>query len=396
MRRVVVVAAVLAATACTGAEPSSTDSLPADDGASRSQVVASITFPPLSGGALPGEVERRLQKVLDEWVEINGDIGLTAAAATPEGSWAGAAGVDGVGTALEPTSAQAIGSITKTFVAAELMLLADEGRVDLDADLEAYLDLPFDGAGATVRQLLGMESGYPVDVIDEVVDRVREGGTGRHWTATEILDLVDPGSGRQGSRGGPDSYNNTNYWVLGLLIEEVTGRSLAHTLRRDLVEPAGLDRLWFQDAERPQPPLTRAHPAGGYAGVDVVTRGPFLPSRAVGSSAGAAGGMAADAPSLARWVYQLYGGHLINPLLVAQMTSAEHDVDWYGLGTMIGDLGNGPHLGHSGDVFVYHSAAFVWPADQVAIAVLIPQPEGLSRQSAFDVATALAAVAPSQ
>ena len=56
--------------------------------------------------------------------------------------------------------------------------------------------------------------------------------------------------------GGSADYNNLNSVVLVMLIEKVTGQPWSSALRQDLIDPAGLDRVWVQDAEQPQPPLT--------------------------------------------------------------------------------------------------------------------------------------------
>ena len=77
-----------------------------------------------------------------------------------------------------PESAMSTGSITKTFTAAEVLVLADRGLVDLDAPVTDYVELPFDAAGATVRQVLNMTSGFPTDppalyAITAAVTRIR-------------------------------------------------------------------------------------------------------------------------------------------------------------------------------------------------------------------------------
>ena len=167
-------------------------------------------------------------------------------------------------------------------------------------------------------------------------------------------------------------YNNLNYQVLGMLIEKVTGLPWASALRRDLLDPAGLDRVWVQDGEQPQPPLTVALEDSDLPIVD--RDGPWLPSRSVATYFGAAGGMAADAPSVARWGYQLYGGHVIDSVLVEQMTAGGPD-DWYGLGTMRGTSPDGDLVvGHGGDLPAYHGQFFVWPDRATSIAVLVPTP----------------------
>ena len=101
--------------------------------------------------------------MIDDWVADDNNIGITAAVVTADGIWQGAAGQDGTGEDLVAESAMAIGSITKTFVAAEVMKLVGQGQVNLDAPVSDYVSVPFDTRGATVRQVLGMRSGFPLD-----------------------------------------------------------------------------------------------------------------------------------------------------------------------------------------------------------------------------------------
>ncbi len=367
---------VLAATGCTsnGEPDEATSSAPtAVAEASALASRADPLTPPPGDEPLAGATAKRLQAVIDDWVEGDNNIGVTAAVVTEDGTWQGAAGQDGAGTDLVPESAMAIASITKTFVAAEVMRLAGEGLVDLDAPVTDYVAVPFDTGGATVRQVLAMRSGFPLDPFEEVVRAAAE-DLERSWTTADSIALADADGPRQGSLGWLD-YNNLDYWVLGQMIEAVTGVPLADSLTRDLIDPAGLDRVWLQDAQQPEPPLTVSEEDPALDTVD--DDGPWLPSRSMASAAGSAGGIAADAPSLARWGYLLYGGHVIDSTLVEQMTQPQADGgedDWYGLGTVRMMQDGELLLGHDGDIVTYHGSLLTTTTDNVSIAVLVPAP----------------------
>jgi len=181
--------------------------------------------PPPGAQPLPGATADRLQAVIDDWVAGESNIGVTAAVVTEDGTWQGAAGQDGAGVDLVPESAMAIASITKTFVAAEVMRLSGVGLVDLDAPVTGYVSVPFDTKGATVRQVLGMRSGFPLDPDDTMVESAAE-DLDRSWTTAEAIALADADGPRQNSLGATD-YNNLNYLVLGQMIEQITGEPLA-------------------------------------------------------------------------------------------------------------------------------------------------------------------------
>jgi D-alanyl-D-alanine carboxypeptidase len=373
-----IASAILIAAVTAGCTPSGgpdAASTAASSAASAASVLPSRSdplTPPPGQGPLPGVTAARLQEVIDDWVAGDNNIGITAAVVTENGTWQGAAGRDGAGVELVPESAMAIASITKTFVAAEVMRLAGLGQVDLDAPVSDYVSVPFDTRGATVRQVIGMRSGFPLDPFDALVQSAAE-NLDRSWTTAEVIAMADPDGVRQNTLGTFD-YNNLNYLVIGQMVEQVTGKPLAVSLTRDLIEPAGLERVWVQDAQQPEPPLSVSEEGPDLDTVD--NDGPWLPSRSMASGVGPAGGIAADAPSLARWGYLLYGGHVIDSALVAQMTKNEQDAadGWYGLGTGGWVKDGQTFLGHDGDILTYHGMLVMATADNVSIAVLVPAP----------------------
>ena len=369
----VLVAAVTAG--CTSSGDSDAGGTAASVAASAASALPSRSdplTPPPGAEPLPGATADRLQAVIDDWVVGENNIGITAAVVTEEGFWQGAAGQDGAGVDLVPESAMAIASITKTFVAAEVMRLAGLGLVDLDAPVTDYVSVPFDTKGATLRQVLGMRSGFPLDPFEAMVESAAE-DLDRSWTTADSIALADADGARQNTLGDFD-YNNLNYLVLGQMVEQVTGEPLAASLTRDLIEPAGLERVWVQDAQQPEPPLTVSEEDPDMDTVD--NDGPWLPSRSMASSAGPAGGIAADSPSIARWGYLLYGGHVIDSALVEQMTKNEEGgaEGWYGLGTGGWVQDGQTFLGHDGDIVTYHGNLVMATADNVSIAVLVPAP----------------------
>jgi D-alanyl-D-alanine carboxypeptidase len=117
-------------------------------------------FPVLPTGDLPEESAKALQAALDEAVETMDVPGIAAAVILAnQGTWSGAAGTADGTAPLDPAAQFAIGSVTKTVIAAQVLKLVEAGAVDLDHPIAEYVgdDLPTNGA--TVRQVLGMRSG---------------------------------------------------------------------------------------------------------------------------------------------------------------------------------------------------------------------------------------------
>ena len=330
--RVAVVALAVASLGIAGCSTNS-NSDTATPAASATMSSAPLWAPPGSGD-LSAQTADELQAAIDKWVDQGSLKGMTAAVVTPDGVWSGAAGVDAAGTPLQPDSALSLQSISKTYTAAEVMLLAGRGLVDLDAPITDYVEVPFDTQGATVRQVLAMRSGFPDYTTEQQQASIAE-DLDREWTVSEALATLPEDARRLGVVGGRARYNDLNYQLLAELVAKVTKQSFAQAVRADLLDPAGLHRTWVQTGETPTAPLT----VGGQAAyADIVDpAGPFMPSRSFASFDLGAGSIAADAADVARWGYQLYGGQVIDSTLVEQMEAdpQDSDVGLYGLGTFV-------------------------------------------------------------
>jgi D-alanyl-D-alanine carboxypeptidase len=358
------------------------------------------SFPKPATTDLPGSKAQALQGIL---AGVVGDYGITHAAGAPgitaaivsdRGSWAGAAGRDGEGATLTPDAMMSVAGITRTFVAAEVMKLANRRKVDLDASMSTYVRHPLTANHATVRQTLSMRSGLvdPPHAAFEALNAAQLATPVRRWTAAESLAFLRP---RSSSPGGPPVDANANYLLLGMLIEKVTGKTVAQVERADLFTPSGLSRIAAQDSERPPPPL--AAPPRNLK----TPRDGYLPSRSAARvGADSISGIAADAATVARWGYQLYGGRLLPAESVRAMTSQPSVENiapgiGYGLGTMVfPGLGTETAYGHLGQDAGYSALMAVVPARHLAVAVLIPESDRPTELIARDLLAALRQTAP--
>lgn len=329
-------------------------------------------FPEVPIGDLPAAAATALQAVLDDARDTIGAPGLAAAViAAGRGTWAGAAGTADGAAELDPAAQFGIGSVTKTVIAAEVLQLVESGVVGLDEPIATYIgadELPTNGA--TVRQVLGMRSG-----IGDV--NADPGATCSDLAASISMDdirqipLLDP----YFEPGAQFRYTNANYVLAGILIEDVTGSDLGEALRSGVLATSGLERLIYQDAERPTPPVAAPfviRPQGEEvpkpdALLDI--GGGYLPARCLASSAGPAGGMASDALTLARWGYLLYGGSVLGDEALADMTAFDSG---YGLAAHDHEPRFGvPAVGHEGTVPGYTTQLLAFPEDGLSIAVLM-------------------------
>jgi D-alanyl-D-alanine carboxypeptidase len=259
------------------------------------------------------------------------------------------AGLHPDGTAPAASDAYRIGSITKTFVATLVLMLVDEGSVDLDADAAQYISRVEVPAGVTVRNLLNHTSGIPNYTDVEGIDRLLLDDPQRFWTPEEIVAVA---AGMPfAAPGGAFAYSNTNYILLGILIEEVTGQPFHEVLRERIIAPLGLESTWLAAYE------SGPEPVGAFLQVLAIPLPIQFDYTAVGSGAWAAGGLVSTAADLQAFFTALFAGELISADALAEMTDT--GVYRYGLGLMAD--ADYDVVGHAGSIPGYGTLAVYSP-----------------------------------
>jgi D-alanyl-D-alanine carboxypeptidase len=240
-----------------------------------------------------------------------------------------------------------IGSVTKTFVAATVLALVSDGRLDLESQVGDLLP-PYPGVpgSVTVRQLLDHTSGI-ADVFNPITSAALEAEPDRAWTARRLFATVEPPWHPPGDGW---SYANANYYLLGLIVERVTGASLTDELQRRYLGPLDLGSTRMLSAERPEPL-----------------------SAAWATIFWASGAMVSSAADLARWGDALYGGGILAPSMLEAMLS--FNADDYGLGAQRIVMGGRSGVGHTGLLDTYTTLLLHVPDDGVTIAMLVDRPE---------------------
>ncbi len=286
-----------------------------------------------------------------------GEAGVSATIISPHGTWSGATGKAAGDRDVTVDTQFSIASITKAVTATQVMQLVEAGKLGLDDPVADHLpsDIEFDTNGATIRHLLGHRSGIPdyVGAVDLTADPLR------FWKPAELLAAIPA---QRKPVGVESEYANTNYLLLGMVIEEVTGRSVAKVLRDGVLGIDGVERLIYQPDEIPTEPIAIEK---GQSTEVLESMGGFLPSYAL-TSDGAAAAMASDSVSLARWWRAFCAGEIVSQASVTEMMPT---TDWYGLG-----IGNDWNIsgvvGHGGSDTDGNAMAGCLPESGVAFAVL--------------------------
>jgi D-alanyl-D-alanine carboxypeptidase len=277
------------------------------------------------------------------------------------GRWSGAAGLGRVTPAepMQPGDRIRAGSIVKMFVSVTVLQLSERGRLSLDARLPEVLPASVTGrvanaADITVRMLLGHRAGIP-DWDDPALDEQVARDPAKVWKVGELLDLA-AAKPPLFAPGTSFSYSNTDYTLLGLIIERVTGRSWRHEVTRRVIRPLRLIRTALPGPGQRSIKGPLAH---GYVELD----GQLVDLNLDPSFAGAAGGyaLATTGGDLARFLDTLLAGRLfghratLKQMLTIAPAQGEGGLVGYGLGIEQRALPGGPTLiGHLGGA-VYRS-----------------------------------------
>ena len=308
--------------------------------------------------------------------------GISAALGNRSGLlWAGTAGYSDIlnKKPVDTDTRFGIGSITKTFVAVVVFQLVQEGKLVLDNPVTHYLEEPVvhripNTDTASMRQLLNHTSGIPTwEFQPEWIPRGRgrQMVAGHIWGKTETLDYIADGKAEAVNEPGMKyAYSNTNYTLLGLVVEAVTGNELTAEIRRRILEPLGMKNTFMESFE-PIPGGISHHyhyatpafvrDAGLHPNFTEIR--PYLVESTVGnlSPEWAAGGLVSTPGDLVRFAHGLRDGALLSPAIQKEMftfvPSADNENREYmgGIARMPQFYDSMSILGHSGGTLGFSS-----------------------------------------
>ncbi|MDQ0982891.1 serine hydrolase [Streptomyces sp. V2I9] len=311
--------------------------------------------------AAPNDEHPATRTALKAFQSVAGP-GAAVYAGDNTGAWTLSAGTGTINT-TKPIQADEhfrIGSQTKTFTAATVLQLVDEGKVALDTSIDTYLPGTvngngYDGTRITVRHLLQQTSG--IAGYDPLVSFALVEPNGTYNTAT----LVREGLKRApvSAPGAGWTYSNTNYLILGMLIEKVTGLPVHEAVTRRIIEPLGLDRTVFPapgDRALPSPAVPGYH--GARVGTFYFWSLAFSYDPSIFSASGA---MVSTMEDLSSFYSALTAGKVVSPASLAEIEKVRDlGGGGYGLGILKMNLScGGEAWGHNGGVPGYLTQTMV-------------------------------------
>ena len=260
-----------------------------------------------------------------------------------------------------------IGSITKQFTAAAILQLKEAGKIDLDATVATYLPSVAHAKEITIRQLLTHTSG-----LDDYVSVPNfETLAATPATFDQVMSRISesPLDFRPGARFG---YSNTNYLILGRIVELVSRQSWEAYVQQHLFAPAGMTDSATM-AQEPQ----LADMARGY----VYAQGRTTESKRIDESWGSsAGGIVSTAGDLQKWGEALSSGRIISAsdyqLLTTPARLADGSPSDYGFGMKIDRFEGQPRIWHDGNTNGFDGSDQFFPSQGVRIIVLTNTVDG--------------------
>ena len=286
--------------------------------------------PPAANGLKPID-QAVLQKLVDTTVQEYRVPGAVVLLETSQGVFTAVAGTTELG-AQSPPSADThfrIASNTKTMTSAVILQLAQEGKLRLDDPVAKYVPGVPNGDHITIAELLEMRSGLYNYTNAPEVAKALDTDPAKVWTPRELLDIAFAHPPNR-PPGTDYEYSNTNYALLGLVIEKAGGQPLATAMHDRLFAPLGMKDTFLPQSTSNTIPAPFAH---GYlygsssvalygepeytaetsAAVEAGTLRPTDYTAVNHSFAAAAGGVVSTADDLVTWMQALTGGRVLNP-----------------------------------------------------------------------------------
>jgi CubicO group peptidase (beta-lactamase class C family) len=273
---------------------------------------------------------------------------------------------------LTTDTLMSVGSISKTFVSALIGRLVADGKIGLDDKLAKYVNFT-NASKITIRDLLDHTSGIRDLFAVKTMNTAIMAKPTATWTADQVLAKI---GSQKFTPGTTYSYSNTNYILLGKVIEKVTGKSVSELVRTEFLTPLGMTHTFLQTEEKVAGPLARGYmkkgsPVDNFAGT-------MIPFTSEVTAVGPAGAYVSTASDLAIWANALYGGYVLSEAGLASVADISPTVQvkgrkygaGYGLGFEQTSIDGTTAWGHRGHLDGFWSTMEYLPAYHVTVVIL--------------------------
>jgi D-alanyl-D-alanine carboxypeptidase len=322
-------------------------------------------------GSLPAADVAFIDRTVAAHMAQDGLPGVTVSVVAPgRGTFLRSYGVANTrtGRPLEPDQHYRIASVSKTFTATAILELVDQGRIRLDDTLDRYVKGVPNGDVITIRQLLGMRAGVFNWIDDQQflaayeADPLLPG-----WQPSHVIGILQRHAAEAAPPGQVTIYSDSNYVLLGLVIQRVTNQPAESFITEHVIEPLGLGETSFPRTPAMPQPFARGYDDSLGSLRDATYSHPRVPWTA--------GGMVSTVPDMTRYAGALASGAVLSKgalqerLAFTPLETGGPPSPFfvgYGLGVMrIGDW-----IGHDGAIFGYSGFVFTLPSEGATIVAM--------------------------
>jgi CubicO group peptidase (beta-lactamase class C family) len=274
-----------------------------------------------------------------------------------------------------PTTKFRLGSLTKQFTAACILLLEERGKLKVDDPVKKYMtDAPAAWEKVTIFNLLTHTSGIP-----SFTGFSDYAATEAIATTPEQLVLRFRDKPLEFSPGEKMSYSNSGYVLLGYLIEKISGQPYSRFVEENIFRP-----LEMKDSGYDSNSAIIMHRASGYTPSEKGLMNAGYIDMTIPFSAG---GLYSTTEDLARWEQGLFGGKTLSPASLQKMTTPfQHN---YAFGLSVTTLNGHRMIEHTGGIEGFNTALAYYPEDKLTVVVL----SNLNGEAPLNIANKLAALA---
>ncbi|CAN7653970.1 serine hydrolase [Massilia sp. LjRoot122] len=272
------------------------------------------------------------------------------------------------GVKMTPEMALRLGSITKQFTASAILMLAEEGKLSVDDDITKHLpDYPTRGKKISIEHLLTHTSG----IASYTGKPGYMAGMAQDMSVAQMIDSFknDPLDFEPGSQY---RYNNSGYFLLGAIIEKISGQSYANFLEQRIFKPLGMRDTYYEGFGNSKAPVAAGHSRGAQgfgAAKPLSMTQPY-----------AAGSLVSTVDDLARWDAAIGAGRLLKPSSWKQAFTSYRLSDGkatgYGYGWDVDKVQGETSMGHGGGINGFSTYALRFPEQKVYVAVLTNSDSG--------------------
>lgn len=270
-----------------------------------------------------------------------------------------------LGVPLSPESVFYVGSISKQFTATSVLLAAEQGSLSLDDDVKKYIsELPDYGHKITLRQLLNQTSGLR-DFFSLIYFSGHDAANFN--SPSELLKLIARQRGLNNRPGDEWVYSNTNYFLLGIVLERATKKTLAKFAAENVFRPLEMSHTrFYDDASAVVPGRVPAYYPG--------ENGYFRVGWSTTYSVVGGGGLMTTVDDLLKWDDNFYSSHLGKGSLLRELQTpgilngGKHSM--YGMGLMLENYRGLPVVEHDGSLFGYRAEILRFPAQKFSVICL--------------------------